>query len=105
MNAIQVQNSTTYLMKWAKSKKLLDNFVEQYNGPRPLGEQLRSAHRKLAEYLLYIYSLRLRKAMSYEGLREGQELYTLRRRMWSMADNLGCGVRTKGSLARQQFKL
>ena len=102
MIAVQAE-PTVYLMKWAKSKKLLEQFAEQYNGSKPLGEQLRSAHRKLAEYLLYIYSLRLKRAMSFGEIQKGSVLPTLRTNNEQLAGEMGCSVRTIQNL-RERLK-
>lgn len=84
-----------YAVKWAKSKKLLAAYIDQYNAGKRLGEQLRSNHKQLAEYLLHLYSLALAREQAYgERLTEGQDLPTLRTNNQQLANELGCTDRT-----------
>lgn len=84
-----------YDLKWAKSKKLLEAQIEAYNQDKPLGEQLRSAHRKLMEYMLYLYSLTLKKHQAYgPGLEPGASLPPLRTNNEQLAGEMGCSTRT-----------
>lgn len=84
-----------YTVKWRKSKDMLDEYMEQYNRERRLGRQLRSAHKHLAGYLLYLYSTAVAREQAYgEGLTEGRAIPLLRTNNRQLADELGCSDRT-----------
>lgn len=101
MNRV-VQLPRPYEVKWAKSKKLLSAHIEYYNQDKPLGDQLRSAHRKLMEYLLYLYSLTLKKKQAIEGpLLPGGALPALYTNNEQLAQEMGCSVRTIQNLRRR----
>jgi len=84
-----------YRIKWAKSKKLLDGYIDRYNADRPLREQLRSSHKALAQHLLFLYSAALAREQAYGG---GVELYNslprLRTNNVQLSKALGCSERT-----------
>ncbi len=84
-----------YRIKWAKSKKLLDGYIDRYNADRPLRDQLRSSHKALAQHLLFLYSAALAREQAYGG---GVELYCslprLRTNNVQLSHALGCSERT-----------
>jgi len=84
-----------YALKWAKSKKLLDTYIEQYNAGRKLSEQLRANHKTLAEKLLFLYSAMLAKEQAWgSGFQPGTPLPLLRTNNAQLRDMLGCSERT-----------
>ncbi len=84
-----------YSIKWRKSKMLLDRFIERYNAGKPLKDQLRSAHKGLAEYLLFLYGSALNNEQAYGGgILIGEALPNLRTNNNQLADALGCSERT-----------
>lgn len=90
-----MNNSQRYQLKWAKSKKRLDEYIEHYNADKPLRAQLRPHHKALAQYLLYIYSRSIIKAQAYGGgLSECSPLPLLRTNNVQLAKAMGCGERT-----------
>lgn len=91
-----------YELKWAKSKKLLEAFIDHYNNGRPLREQLRQAHRDLAEALLFFYSVALKSQQAYVApLRPGDTLPVLRANNVQLATKLNCSERTIINLRRR----
>jgi hypothetical protein len=91
-----------YELKWAKSKKLLESFIDQYNTDRPLREQLRQAHRDLAEALLFFYSVALKSQQAYVApLQEGDLLPCLRANNVQLAEKMNCSERTIINLRRR----
>lgn len=84
-----------YAIKWRKSKNMLEAYIDRYNAGKPLGEQLRSGHKKLAEYLLYLYERALAYEQAFgEVLTEGEKLPMLRTNNRQLCDELGCTDRT-----------
>lgn len=87
--------NNVYRIKWAKSKKLLDGYIDRYNAERPLRDQLRSSHKSLAQHLLFLYSAALAREQAYGG---GVELYNslprLRTNNVQLSKALGCSERT-----------
>ncbi len=87
--------NNVYRIKWAKSKKLLDGYIDRYNADRPLRTQLRSSHKALAQHLLFLYSAALAREQAYGG---GVELYNslphLRTNNVQLSQALGCSERT-----------
>lgn len=84
-----------YQVKWAKSKKLLDSYIDRYNADRPLREQLRSGHKSLAQYLLYLYSLSIAKEQAYgDRVELYQSLPPLRTNNVQLSKAMGCSERT-----------
>ncbi|NUO01737.1 MAG: hypothetical protein HUU01_14115 [Saprospiraceae bacterium] len=84
-----------YALKWAKSKLLLDAFIEQYNAGRKLGEQLRANHKTLAEKLLFLYSAMLAREQAYgSGPTPGAPLPLLRTNNAQLCEMMGCSERT-----------
>ncbi len=88
-------NTPLYALKWAKSKKLLDAFIERHNAGRPLADQLRANHKTLAEKLLFLFSAMLAGHQAYgAGLRPGTPLPLLRTNNAQLRDLMGCSERT-----------
>jgi len=111
MTASRIQ---PYELKWAKSKKLLREYVQRYNAGRPLREQLRSIHLKLAEYLLYIYGISLYKDQAFgDRLQPGSPLPPLYTNNVQIANEMEYSERTAinhrarlklaGIILREQF--
>ena len=91
-----------YFLKWHKSKQLLAAKIERYNSGRPLGEQLRSAHKKLLEYMLYLYSNELSKYQGYcAPLEEGKELPPLWTNNVQLSQEMGISERTAINLRKR----
>ncbi len=88
-------SETIYKLRWAKSKYLLDEYIQQYNEGKSLRHQLRAGHRRLAEHLLYLHQIELAKFQAYSGgLQEGMELPMLRTNNEQLLGALGCSERT-----------
>ncbi|NRB54159.1 MAG: hypothetical protein HRU41_41310 [Saprospiraceae bacterium] len=84
-----------YQVKWAKSKKLLDGYMERYNETLPLRKQLRASHKALGQYLLYLYSRVVAKEQGYgDGVAAGQPLPVLRTNNVQLSKAMGCSERT-----------
>lgn len=84
-----------YALKWAKSKQLLDAFIEQYNAGKRLSEQLRANHKTLAEKLLFLYSAMLAREQAYgAGPTPGAPLPLLRTNNAQLCGLMGCSERT-----------
>ena len=89
------EGRVSYLVRWAKSKKLLSGYVQDYNKDKHLRDKLRSCHLKLAEYLLYIHGISVSKFQTYQGdLNYGSELPMLRCNNVALANEMNCSVRT-----------
>ena len=87
--------NNVYRIKWAKSKKLLDAFIDRYNVDRPLREQLRSGHKALAQHLLFLYSAAIAREQAYGGgVEEFVPLPALRTNNVQLSKAMGCGERT-----------
>jgi len=84
-----------YQVKWAKSKKLLDGYMERYNEGLPLRKQLRASHKALGQYLLFLYSRVVAKEQGYgTGVETGQPLPALRTNNVQLSKAMGCSERT-----------
>lgn len=84
-----------YQVKWAKSKKLLDGYIERYNEGLPLRNQLRASHKALGQYLLFLYSRVVAKEQGYgTGVEAGQPLPVLRTNNVQLSKAMGCSERT-----------
>ncbi|MEZ4991869.1 MAG: hypothetical protein R2824_15720 [Saprospiraceae bacterium] len=84
-----------FAVKWHKSKKLLESYIERYNTGKRLSEQLRSNHKKLAEYLLHIYRLAIDAENAFgEGIHQNRPLPLLRTNNQQLAAEMGCTDRT-----------
>lgn len=84
-----------YQVKWAKSKKLLDGYMERYNEGLPLRKQLRASHKALGQYLLFLYSRVVAKEQGYgAGVEAGQPLPVLRTNNVQLSKAMGCSERT-----------
>ena len=84
-----------YQVKWAKSKKLLDGYMECYNEGLPLRKQLRASHKALGQYLLFLYSRVVAKEQGYgAGVEAGQPLPVLRTNNVQLSKAMGCSERT-----------
>lgn len=84
-----------YQIKWRKSKKLLDAYIDRYNADKPLKEQLRANHKALAQYLLFIYSTSIAYEQAYGGgVAKMSPLPLLRTNNVQLAKAMGCSVRT-----------
>ncbi len=85
----------SYQLKWRKSKKLLDAYIERYNADKPLREQLRAPHKALAQHLLFLYSVAIARAQAYGGgIQEMSPLPSLRTNNAQLADAMGCNERS-----------
>lgn len=92
---MNVATRPLYALKWAKSKKLLDAFIERYNAGRRLSEQLRANHKTLAEKLLFLFSAMLANEQAYgNGFRPGAPLPLLRTNNVQLCELMGCSERT-----------
>lgn len=84
-----------YEIRHFKSKKLTRTFIERYNATQKLGKQLRSGHKKLLEYLLFLYANAIFKEQAFgEGLKPGHALPPLRTNNSQLAGEMGCSRRT-----------
>ncbi len=85
----------SYQIKWRKSKKLLDAYIERYNADKPLREQLRAPHKALAQHLLFLYSAAIAREQAYGvGIAEMSTLPMLRTNNAQLADAMGCNERS-----------
>ncbi len=73
----------------------MNRFIDRYNAGKDLRFQLRSAHKSLAEYLLFLYGTATAREQAYGGgLQAGEVLPCLRTNNKQLSDALGCSERT-----------
>lgn len=93
-----------YSIRWRKSKDLLAAYIDRYNTGKPLGQQLRQAHRDLGEYLLYLNSAALQRHQACVGPLDPDKDKVLPRFLTNnaqLADHLGCSDRTVRNLRKR----
>lgn len=92
-----------YTIKWRKSKDLLNTYIQQHNDAQPaLRHQLRSSHKQLAEYLLFIYSTAIAREQAYgDAVHPNQALPMLRTNNVQLSKAIGCSIRTVINLRRR----
>lgn len=97
-----IHKKPMYVIKLAKSKALLKEYIDRYNTDRPLREQLRQAHRDLAEALLVLYSLAIEKHQVYVSpISPGDTLPCLKSNNVQLSKKMNCSERTVINLRRR----